>query len=457
MKLSLKFDKPDLEKNFIAEYTEIVQREMLLVYWPILITYGLFGLLDRVMMPSTYHSLWTARYFVIMPCSLILFLATYIRWLRAYNQLMYALNVIVLSFGVIATKIFADSSEQGYRTYYAGLMIIIMGVYLVFRLRFRYALFCSFVIIAAYELTALFIDNMPGNTETRRLFVHNNFFFITANIMGLSSVYFLEKFIRISFLQKIEITEKHSALDALMGEMKFELNIARSIQTDTLPERTLYLEGAKISSLFMPMEDLGGDLYDFIRFGEKNLLGIFISDVSGHGIPAALVSGMIKTLNITSGNSKFSPPEFLSRINRHITGIIGNNFLTAVYMLYDSESRLLKFSRAGHPYPVLIRRGEIKHLAAKGGLIGVSDTINFEEYTISLERGDKVLLYTDGLIEGTDPDGILFEKRYFGEVLPAITECSVDEIVSLSYSKLIEFQRSDRLKDDICIVGLEVL
>ncbi len=457
MKASLKFDNSGLEEKFIAEYTEIVLREMLLVYWPTIIFYGMFGFLDRVMMPSTYHSMWTIRYGVIIPLSIVLFLVTYLRPLMPFAQLLYALNVIMLAIGIMAMKLLADSSEPGYMMYYAGLMIITMGVYLIFRLRFGYALFCSVVIIAAYAYTAQFIRSGSPGPEIRSALVHNNFFFITSNVMGLCSVYFLEKFIRISFLQRMEITEKHSALDELMGEMRFELSLARSIQADIIPGDAPLLNNTRISSLFRPMEDLGGDFYDFIRFGEKNLLGIFISDVSGHGIPAALITSMVKTLNITSGNSKFSPPDFLARINHHITGIIGDNFLTAIYMLYDCETRLLKFSRAGHPYPVLIRNGELTHMVSKGSLIGVSEVTDFEVCAITLERGDKVLLYTDGLIEGTDPDGVNFEETYFGEVLPSLTGLPIDEIVSLSYSKLVEFQQSDGLKDDICIVGLEVL
>jgi serine phosphatase RsbU (regulator of sigma subunit) len=165
---------------------------------------------------------------------------------------------------------------------------------------------------------------------------------------------------------------------------------------------------------------------------------------------------MLKTLIVTSGRSKFYPSQFLKYINSHIIKQIGENFLTAVYMVYDSESRVVKLSRGGHPYPLLIRRGVVSDLMSKGGMIGVLENSDFEEISVILETGDKILLYTDGLTEELNHHGEMFEDTFFKDVLPSIINLPVEDIVSVSWERLVEFKGDDRISDDVCIVGIEI-
>jgi serine phosphatase RsbU (regulator of sigma subunit) len=460
MKRFLKFKNSTLENSFIKEYNERSLSGMRLGYWLAIILFGLFGFLDALMMPSSFRTILTIRFGLVIPLTFTFFILSYVKSLRKYMQLMVSFNAVVMGLSIVAMIAIADANEPGFKFYYAGLMLVIMGISSLFRLRFFYALISSSLIIMGYEMTAVFIQkisDISSFNSNYMIFISSNFFFISANIVGLLAAYYLEYYMRIEFVQQEEIVEKHQHLSILMKNMKTELELARHIQSNLLPSVCPYLNEMKIHSLYKPMEELGGDFYDYIRFVERNLVGIFISDVSGHGIPAALITSMLKTLNITAGSSKFDPSGFLKYINLHLIDQIGDNYLTAIYMLYNSETKEIKFSRAGHPYPLLIRNGRIEHLTSKGGVIGMYHGVNYEVVSLILEHGDKILLYTDGLTEEINSDKEMFEDTYFNEVLPSIADRSIDDIISCSYQKLIEYKGDDKLNDDVCLVGIEIL
>lgn len=456
----LKFKNRKLENAFVDDYNKRSLAAMRLGSWLGISLYAVFGFLDILMMPISLHSIWFIRFGIAIPVTFIVFLLTYFNYFRKYMQIAVSINAIILGLGIVSMIAIADESEPGFKFYYAGLMLVIMGICSLFRLRFFYALFSSSVIILGYEVTAVFIQKISqiNNMNNNYLvFISNNFFFISANVIGLIAAYYLEYLMRVEFIQQEEIIDKNHDLNTIMKNMQVELELARHIQSNLFPAVAPDLKNVNIHSIYKSMEELGGDFYDFIRFVETDFIGIFISDVSGHGIPAALITSMLKTLNITAGNKKFSPSEFLKYINSHLTGQIGDNFLTAIYMLYNSESMEMKFSRAGHPYPMLIRNDEITHLKSRGGVIGINHGIDFEEISLVLKPGDKILLYTDGLTEEINSTNTPFEETFFNEVLPSICGRSIKEIVELSYRKLIKYKGDEKLNDDVCLVGIEIV
>lgn len=460
MKTFLRFSSRSFEKAFIGHYDELAIPAMRLGYWVALILFALFSILDYYLMPKSYEKMWFIRFAIVLPVATLAYILSFIKTLRQYMQGIVTLSSIVMGLGIVAMMAIADSIELGYRYYYAGMMLVIMGICSLFRLRFYYALFTTLVILAAYEYNSIVIQGMISggiNTINTRIFINNNFFFISSNIIGLIAAYYVEVFSRTEFIQQEDIADKHRDIVVLLERMKRDLELARQIQARLLPESSPSYPGVKFSMLYKPMEELGGDFYDFIKFQETNIVGIFISDVSGHGLPAALVTTMLKALNNTSGSIKFSTSGFLGYINMHLTGQIGDNFLTAIYAVYDTESRVLKFSRAGHPYPVLIRKGVISDLVSEGGAIGIDSYMKYEEISMQLESGDKILFYTDGLIEETNNSREMFMDIYFSKVLPALSLMRIDDVVNISYRHLIEFSGSEKFTDDICVLGFEVL
>ena len=268
-----------------------------------------------------------------------------------------------------------------------------------------------------------------------------------------------------SFNSMVEaLDSKDRSLKAKIEELEsknrlidLELSIARTIQNNLIPSEMPDFDGLIFASIYKPMDQVGGDLFDFITFHEDNRIGIFISDVSGHGVPAALITSMVKTLSTTAGRERSSSSRFLQFINNGLIGLTGDNFLTASYCIYDSIEKKLTYSRCGHCYPLLLRKGDIIQLKSSGTVMGIIKDIPVEEKEITLEKGDKIIFYTDGLTEASDSRNIQFEDVMLSKVIPAIASLGITELLDSLYSRMNEYTGVTRPDDDICIVGMEVL
>lgn len=249
---------------------------------------------------------------------------------------------------------------------------------------------------------------------------------------------------------KIRELEKNKRL---MGN---QLDIARKIQNNLIPESMPDLKGAVFYSIYKPMEQVGGDLFDFITFHGKDKIGVFISDVAGHGVPAALITSMVKTLLTTAGVKRESPAALLQYINNGLVGLTGDNFLTAFYGIYDSCAGILSYSRCGHCYPLLLRKGEVIPVKSSGTIMGFEKDIIIEEKVINLYRGDKIIFYTDGLTEASNSSKVEFEDFMTDKILPEIAGLEIKSLLERLYESLEIFIGDNQPEDDICIVGMEI-
>ena len=239
---------------------------------------------------------------------------------------------------------------------------------------------------------------------------------------------------------------------ALMADMV----LARQIQYTLIPVRSPEAKGVRIAGMYLPADAIGGDYYDYITFDEKSRIGLFIGDVSGHGIPAALITCMVKTLVSTAGEAKLSPPALLRHVNRALVDQVKGNFLTAFYGIYDTLTGEFTYSRGGHSFPFLIRNGEVTPLKGKGTMLGLDPDADFETRSVQLLPGDRLLLYSDGLIEAADAHGEMFEKKLVSEILPSLGNLPAEVMVNTLFSRLVQFCGSADFEDDISIIGFEV-
>lgn len=238
--------------------------------------------------------------------------------------------------------------------------------------------------------------------------------------------------------------------------MEKELRLAQQIQKGIIPAKPPQIPGAVISSLYRPLAMLGGDFYDFLKLPDPRLTGIFIGDVSGHGVPAALITSMIKTMLETAGDLRLSPGSLLEYINRTITGQIGGNFITAVYGIYDGVNRTFRYSRGGHDYPLLIRDGSLEVIKSHGRILGIENDVTYQETCLTLQPGDKLVIYTDGLREEFNYRGEQFDDVLHKEILAAAAQ-PADRFISVIHSSLLRFKGGSPFHDDVSIVCLEVL
>lgn len=195
----------------------------------------------------------------------------------------------------------------------------------------------------------------------------------------------------------------YSGLRGEVDRMHEELHLAAQAQREFLPAELPRLNGISVAALWRPAAYVSGDIYDVIRLDEDHL-GIFIADAVGHGLSAALMTMVIlQSLNTKeiSGNTwRIVPPgEVLAHLNAQLIRHKGSpaRFATGAYAVVDCRRRQMQIAGAGHPHPLLLRAdGRVEALETHGGLLGVFNDETYDERTVELQVGDRLLLYSDG-------------------------------------------------------------
>lgn len=266
----------------------------------------------------------------------------------------------------------------------------------------------------------------------------------------------------------IVVDKSYRQLRAQQDEVSYDLSLARTIQTQMIPEGN---PDWGIAAFYKPMTEVGGDFFDFITFREQNKLGIFISDVSGHGIHAALITTMIKSYIQRAGDLRSDPSRLLHELNDFLMDYIGSNFVTALYGIYDYENRKLLWSNAGHPLPLVLNSDGITTLEPlnKATPLGLFSS----EYlrTIGKEHSNTetdilpdslLLMHTDGLTEAfpkrlnsNDIAKHFFEQPLHDSVLPECRTANPQECLDTVIEALTLYRGSDSFNDDICLICMK--
>jgi serine phosphatase RsbU (regulator of sigma subunit) len=210
-----------------------------------------------------------------------------------------------------------------------------------------------------------------------------------------------------------ELKESNQQLLGVNRQIMRELEVARRVQESILPsiDTMQSLSHLKIACHYRAMESIGGDLFDFFKVGHDEY-GFFIADVSGHGVAAALITSLAKVSFQTHSSGGVPPAAVCGLVNSEMCQLIGDlrHYLTAFYLVLNVADGTLTFSNAGHPEAILYRARtrECIELDAPGIMLGIMDGESFEQRSVTLEPGDKVLLYTDGITESRGPDNELY-------------------------------------------------
>ncbi|MCT4618525.1 MAG: SpoIIE family protein phosphatase [Marinisporobacter sp.] len=254
---------------------------------------------------------------------------------------------------------------------------------------------------------------------------------------------------------KLELQKRNEMIETYHDRIRDELALAKSVQQNLIPNKLPQVGGISLSAIYNPLEEIGGDLYDFMKVDDHSL-GIFLSDISGHGVPAAMITAMVKAIMETSKHLFHHPAAFISYLNRKLINISENMYLTAFYGLYNNHTKKLTYMRCGHPYPVIIRNGKCIEMHAGGStILGVFENINFESQTISLQSGDKVIFYTDGLTETREYPHSM-SKENLHSILVKHAHKKIDSFIHDAYEEIINLKETKTLEDDVCILGMEI-
>jgi sigma-B regulation protein RsbU (phosphoserine phosphatase) len=194
-----------------------------------------------------------------------------------------------------------------------------------------------------------------------------------------------------------------------------ELEIAEQIQTSILPRGVPRLPGLEIAARYRPMSAVAGDFYDFLVL-EGNQLGILIADVTGHGVPAALIASMLKVAFASQSVYAADPARVLAGLNQALCGKFEEHFVTAAYLHVDLDANIVRYAGAGHPPLLYSNRanGDRRSIEKNGFFLGMFPEAAYSSIEMELRPGDRYLLYTDGLPESKSASG-----EEFG-----ITRCS---------------------------------
>ncbi len=241
--------------------------------------------------------------------------------------------------------------------------------------------------------------------------------------------------------------------------LHMELDAARTIQQSLIPAVPPEVEHASIAARYRTMQIVGGDFYDF-RTGTKTL-GVLMADVSGHGIPAALIVSMVKLAFWLQKDQLPAPGSLFSRMNDILLDNIRGEFVTACYVWIDFDRMELKTSNAGHP-PLLIWKASERsliQLRPNGRLLGLLPNPEYEVQSLDLEPGDRIVLYTDGVYEApaADGSGNQYGLERFLDFVRANARLSPDRFADELMDTLINWcGHEDRIADDIALVVIDI-
>jgi serine phosphatase RsbU (regulator of sigma subunit) len=241
-------------------------------------------------------------------------------------------------------------------------------------------------------------------------------------------------------------------LKAAQREIKDELRLARQVQEGIMPKTAPPFPGLSIHITFHSVEEVGGDLYDFIPFSADEL-GVFVGDASGHGFSAALI-GMIAKMSLYN-NSKLgdSPGGLIAAINRDLFAIVQtNHYLTCILGVFNRVEHTFTFCRAGHPMPVVVRRdGSLFSLEGSGPMAGIIEDATFDESVFAWEPGDRFYLFTDGMYERRKGEERSFGYDRFTELLQGYNDVPAESVAE----KLEERFRGFTCDDDYTMLVIE--
>jgi two-component system sensor histidine kinase ChiS len=245
---------------------------------------------------------------------------------------------------------------------------------------------------------------------------------------------------------------------AHVSRLECELRAARVFQLSLLPDATASRNGFEVSFLYEPCDELGGDFCDYL-LRDQAPGALLVSDVSGHGAPAAMITGMVKQAFHAAVDQNFAPSAVLERIAAASRLFPDGKYVTATAVRFDPASTTLDYASAGHPPALLLGRdGSMVTLDPSAPMIHPSlPDWRCEQRAVRMEIGDQLLLYTDGLTEGQNSDGDEFGFERLVTLLPqlarpaASAEAGGAELLAVLRQELARFAGGRPLDDDLTL------
>lgn len=297
--------------------------------------------------------------------------------------------------------------------------------------------------------------------------------------LGLSEndVSLLEKYQLTYLLDKIkdqqqELEQKRYHLENVLSKIQKDLSAARDAQMSLLPKDLLGVPQIEYAARFYPSQYVSGDIYNIFRLDENNI-GVYNIDISGHGVPAALfsvsLSQMLST-NISNRNLlkvpakeppfyRINPPDTVIQILNEDSSFNRFGFyFTMVYMIINIKDKTIRYARAGHNPPIIIREDGDVEMPSEGGLpIGWDFPREDTVVELKLNHGDRIFLFSDGITEAANDIEVMYSTDRLVDILRKSRELPIDESLRKLIKNLQDFTGSNKFDDDVSIIGLQFL
>lgn len=249
-----------------------------------------------------------------------------------------------------------------------------------------------------------------------------------------------------------EILERNAAMEK-------DLQTARVIQNTLVGLPVPEVRGLKSAYQYKPLEAIGGDYFNLIPL-ENGGMGVFVGDVSGHGVSAALFLSLLKFNTDRVGrNHSLEPAKYLCKLNDSLYGHLVRSFLTGIYGVFQPVSGAMRFTMAkgGHPAPIYYNAREKsgKFLHSNGPLLGVFTKIEVDEIEINLSRGDRIFFYTDGLTEIRTSAGNLLGENELLQIFKESQKPKIKDTVAAILNEILRRKSNHTPDDDIVLIGVE--
>ena len=240
--------------------------------------------------------------------------------------------------------------------------------------------------------------------------------------------------------------------------LQTQLEVARQVQLQLLPGRDPQIEGYDISAYNFPTEEVSGDYYDWVRLYDDQI-GIVIADVSGKGVPAALLMAFLRASLRAATHIGYAPHISMSKVNYLLwESIERNQFVTAFHGILDATNRTLSYSNAGHSPALLMKADGTSHFEERGGVpLGMFRDSRYYEYFETIESGEVLVLYTDGVTEATNPTGEEYGRE---RLIAAVRECrdqTARDMIDFMHRDLIAWTEGHGVTDDVTFFIVKAL
>ena len=256
------------------------------------------------------------------------------------------------------------------------------------------------------------------------------------------------------------IIEKVMLHEQLIEKKRLEgqLEVARQVQLELLPAKDPQLEGFDISAYNYPTEEVSGDYYDWVRIFDDQI-GLVIADVSGKGVPAALLMAFLRASLRAATHVGYSPHISMAKVNYLLwESIERNQFITAFYGILDATNKTLTYTNAGHNPPILLDKDGNYRFIEKGSLpLGMFMDTRYHEYYLTIEPGEILLLYTDGVTEAHNALGEEFGRSRLAEAVKENRHLGARELIAAVQKVVIDWTDGLGATDDITFFVIKAL